>query len=530
MDNENENENNNDNDNKTQQIADIASALQMFQKALTALRGAGLLSGTDVPVVVSNQVPGDNSTPAEPQVAKPEASKAKRKSSKKPKVKKARVIAPDRVEPFMEWFITAPAEDLYNVKRGQWECVKGNTDEGIAHKLLFHSKCPNKTAAGNIVCLRPIGSDITLFNASNLIYATEYGAAQKAPQAQAEKLGAMPVPFEVIKGKGDGGAGLNLDKLQIVAHNASERMFIPPVLGGWQFNIVDRHFAGAAVFKIEDDYFLFDCDRRELETFGFNPFFARLPGAVNSVEEAYASLMPDEVKKAIKDGLDVKRQGEFFFVPLVDDDTVIPAKILGKNYEDKQTTNNNIYRDMCARISAAAILRMIDYREEELKDVERFVRDCDKQNDGKIALDDGSLSDNMAVKITERYRRMLAETVSWPDEALTYKDIDPDILTRTVGMLTTDGTTSHWRFGREEGPLVNWGIRIDNALGVVDDDGVTRGRHTATAIYQASPDEVYAAGYIAHSGREHSPLLLRRWHRVYANTATSNWTVSGDVD
>lgn len=50
-------------------------------------------------------------------------------------------------------------------------------------------------------------------------------------------------------------------------------------------------------------------------------FISCLPKTVYSVEKAYEVLTPNVVRRAIKKGLKVQRQGEFFFVPMTDAET-----------------------------------------------------------------------------------------------------------------------------------------------------------------------------------------------------------------
>lgn len=77
-----------------------------------------------------------------------------------------------------------------------------------------------------------------------------------------------------------------------------------------------RHFTGASVFKVDKEVFLFDFDRNELKHGILNPFLVKLSVKnVKSVQEAYESLKPEEVLRAEKLGLDVERQGEWFFIP-----------------------------------------------------------------------------------------------------------------------------------------------------------------------------------------------------------------------
>ena len=136
------------------------------------------------------------------------------------------------------------------------------------------------------------------------------------------------VPFNVFQQ-----ANLDIDKFQIVARNESETVVrdVPnpkfdryeaqtAVADGEEYEhpkTVEEtaHFIGSQIFQIEDSYFLFDVDRNELKHKIFNPFLVQIPTAVSTVEEAYDSLMPEVVKMAIQNGKDVKRQGEWFFIP-----------------------------------------------------------------------------------------------------------------------------------------------------------------------------------------------------------------------
>lgn len=76
------------------------------------------------------------------------------------------------------------------------------------------------------------------------------------------------------------------------------------------------HFTGASLFKVQDKYFLFDIDRREQKHNVFNPFLAEIPKPVETIEAAYRALKPQEVIDAEARGLKVKRQGEWFFIPV----------------------------------------------------------------------------------------------------------------------------------------------------------------------------------------------------------------------
>jgi hypothetical protein len=75
------------------------------------------------------------------------------------------------------------------------------------------------------------------------------------------------------------------------------------------------HFTGASLFEIDGVTFLFDLDRNELKHKRFNPFLVKLTKPVTTIKQAYESLKPDDVVKAETQGLKVKRQGEWFFIP-----------------------------------------------------------------------------------------------------------------------------------------------------------------------------------------------------------------------
>lgn len=92
------------------------------------------------------------------------------------------------------------------------------------------------------------------------------------------------------------------------------------------------HFTGAMLFKIgvrsrsrgvtgeTERFFLFDIDRNDLALKNFNVFLSRLGRPATSIEDAYDSLKPDEVRNAerfLKRPCD--RQGEWFFIPVQGD-------------------------------------------------------------------------------------------------------------------------------------------------------------------------------------------------------------------
>ena len=527
---------------ETNQLADIAAALQQFQVALDLMKKSGLLTGDlQLPVITAAQKPKDATTT----ISSIPVVLAKPRPAKELKPKK-KVQAPDTVDAFITWFCTTPRKNLYDVTCGQWEIITGSAAEEIADTLVFHSKAKARGTAGHIICLRPKDTDLVLFNASNITYGNTH-RDQKHPQVVAEAAGAIPIPFEVIKAGGDAGAGLDLDKVKIVAHDAAEQLLIPPVeridMNRWgHHEVCQRHFAGATVLRINKDSFLFDCDRQELKAFGFNPFFTRLNVEVKSTAEAYKALMPKAVQDAIDAGLDVKRQGEFFFVPA--NEVEVRNHILGtdssRNYAAGAAYT---YCVTLAKIMGLARHQVWKLNNELHEDMSKFIESCKKNFKGKLPKSDKTESEYDA---EETLKVLMADLKTAPSVDMDWsiscdrfyqhrsqygtgseilRENSAACVDRELGNLLTDGKHMTWQYGDEPGPLAHWGIKINHSLGVIDPNGSTRGRHMATAMVAPKPQEVYAIGTVMHGGREHRPVFLPRWFRVYSNTATSNWTV-----
>lgn len=107
-------------------------------------------------------------------------------------------------------------------------------------------------------------------------------------------------------------------------------------------HLEERHFTGASLFTLKDKdgktvTYLFDVDRREIENKIFNPFLSVIPKNVNTIKDAYDVLRPKEVIEAEKKGLEVKRQGEWFFIPT----KIKPAKLSQKEKELLLTVTND---------------------------------------------------------------------------------------------------------------------------------------------------------------------------------------------
>ncbi|MBF0553236.1 MAG: hypothetical protein HQK96_01620 [Nitrospirae bacterium] len=161
-------------------------------------------------------------------------------------------------------------------------------------------------------------------NSSSLgTHSNRHPKAQELIQEALRDAGAVMIPFVVFKE-----AGLNIENLKVIERGPEEN--VKRITG---YNNVEKknekgkkytdkepvygtvHFTGSSLIELAGRQFLFDIDRNEIKHFNFNAFMVELPKKVGTIKEAYESLKPPEVIKALKDGLDVKRQGEWFFIP-----------------------------------------------------------------------------------------------------------------------------------------------------------------------------------------------------------------------
>ncbi len=72
-----------------------------------------------------------------------------------------------------------------------------------------------------------------------------------------------------------------------------------------------RHFLVSTLFKIRGHYFLSGFD----EVDRHNYFLCHVPGQPKTVHEALENLKPELVKRALAAGVEVVRQGDWFFIP-----------------------------------------------------------------------------------------------------------------------------------------------------------------------------------------------------------------------
>lgn len=111
------------------------------------------------------------------------------------------------------------------------------------------------------------------------------------------------------------------------------------------------HFTGTSLFTVSGKTYLFDIDRREIKEGIFNPFLVEIPSkfTVKTIAAAYEALKPDKVKDALKRGIKVLRQGEWFFIP-----TKVKADMLKntKVYGIDTDPNKPVYQRETMRLEA----------------------------------------------------------------------------------------------------------------------------------------------------------------------------------
>ena len=134
---------------------------------------------------------------------------------------------------------------------------------------------------------------------------------QSVAQRTLEKAGASPIPFNVFTA-----IGASISQAIIIEKAPSETVKLTNPQD--KLKPIERHYVGACLLNVQVDnkleYFLFDIDRQELEHGIFNAFVVKLSKSASSIFDAYVGLMPERVQQAIGDGVDVKRQGEWFFI------------------------------------------------------------------------------------------------------------------------------------------------------------------------------------------------------------------------
>lgn len=186
-------------------------------------------------------------------------------------------------------------QDALNVfinKKGKTVTIGGYT---IAPNLVRQDK---KTVAFRD------GSDNVFMNSEVLnvtAFEREFLGKQSIIQKYVREVSKFNIPFNVLEA-----ADLKLNETKVLEQGPESDHTVQGET---------RHFTGALLLENNGRKFLMDIDRREIGYGIFNAFFVEVNASVNSIEQAYASMKPKEVDEAELQGLEVERQGEWFFIP-----------------------------------------------------------------------------------------------------------------------------------------------------------------------------------------------------------------------
>ena len=224
------------------------------------------------------------------------------------------------VHEFMENFAAGTLGK--KTKEGRWKVER---DTGIESLIYRPSRADLPAGVTETLACRLVDGTV-LVNANRMRYIGAKCAYGKMVRPQVkteeqgflEQCGAVPIPFTLFSE-----ANMNVTQFVLITKPHEEYVM---AYRPFSSQIRRYHFSGACVFRIGENYYLYDIDRKELDEHKiFNPFLANLPRAVYSIEEAYDALIPDEVRDAMNAGIAVKRQGEFFFIKVSDNCPVEPS-------------------------------------------------------------------------------------------------------------------------------------------------------------------------------------------------------------
>ena len=298
------------------------------------------------------------------------------------------------------------------------------------------------------------------------------GNNQTKIQRYLEQLGAISLPFTLFDE-----TGLDVRDFEWIQKPVGETIIVKEEKHYQQFVGVPRHFPGACVFKIGEKYHLFDVDRKELEENKiFNAFIVEVPEPVSNVTEAYEALMPREVSDAIDSGIDVKRQGEFFFVKVGDE---CPLKM------DVSPEDLQILRFPPSRYGFG-----IPYgngNAEFVRNRGSGVPDYAWTRDDRDPIGGEEGTELNLTPLEEEFQK----AAKFYKEAR--KRYDETVMRR--GTLDTGVSSSH-----------------------------------SVERYVKDGDNTYVNGTVKQSRREHGDLTLHGWYKAIPNRAVKSFTIRGEID
>lgn len=192
-------------------------------------------------------------------------------------------------------------------KFGRYQ-VKGDELWFIRKRLKTNAK---RTTYNKDILARKING-VFIGNSSVIRRMPSGNTSQRGQTAGQIRLGQLipMVPFSVFKD-----AKLSIDAFRLIDKGHEEDLDVGD--RNSKGERVLRHFTGAMLFEVEGVSYLFDLDRNDVALKQFNAFLSRLPGNPKTIEDAYASLKPQEVYEAERFMKEpCPRHGEWFFIPV----------------------------------------------------------------------------------------------------------------------------------------------------------------------------------------------------------------------
>jgi uncharacterized protein YeaO (DUF488 family) len=273
---------------------------------------------------------------------------------------------------------------------------------------------------------------------------------------------------------------------EIEFHPPKQRMFIKYQ----DNNLEDRfsaagywHILGGTLIKKEMQYYLCSLDEN-------NYFVAQLSTPTKTVEEAFESLKPKPIKKAIKQGIKVKRQGEWFFIPTGLDDNKMAQKL---GISKTQLRNNVWQRELPSN----------DHRTNSHRAILIPNNTCVIKLSSKKKKIEKRLS-FLKQEYNDLFLEEIKENVNLSPEEM--KQHKPEQYHNLVEQFQNEYYHQNNQLKEE---LFQLRKKIDELF---------------------TKEKIYARGMVIHSDREHRPLRLTEWHEIHKNTEIRSWSANGKFD
>lgn len=212
--------------------------------------------------------------------------------------------------------------------------------KGKTVKVSTYAIAPNVVRQGTTVIAFRDSQGQVFMNSQVLEvseFEREFMGNQSMIQSEIRTIAKYSIPFNVLAS-----ADLKLDETRVLEQGPESTHMIKNNV--YRSERTERHFTGALLLENSGRKFLMDIDRIEIEHGLFNAFFVEVSKDVNSIAMAYESMKPQVVRDAESAGIEVKRQGEWFFIATDKTVDVFSQDVLSwEPYESSDKTNGRPY-------------------------------------------------------------------------------------------------------------------------------------------------------------------------------------------